>query len=38
MSQIIVKLADSVANNNPNDTLIVYGIGSTLAVIFMTKE
>lgn len=33
MSQITVKLADSVANNNPNDTLIAYGIGSTLAVI-----
>ena len=33
MSQIIVKLADSVADNNPNDTLIVYGIGSTLTVI-----
>jgi chemotaxis protein CheD len=32
MSQII-KLADSVANNSPNDTLIAYGIGSTLAVI-----
>jgi chemotaxis protein CheD len=32
MSQII-KLADSVATNNPNDTLIAYGIGSTLAVI-----
>ena len=33
MSQITVKLADFAANNNPNDTLIVYGIGSTLAVI-----
>jgi len=33
MSQITIKLADSVANNNPNDTLIAYGIGSTLAVI-----
>ena len=32
MSQII-KLADSVATNNPNGTLIAYGIGSTLAVI-----
>jgi hypothetical protein len=36
MSQAI-KLANSVANNNPNDTLIAYGIGSTLAVILMTK-
>jgi chemotaxis protein CheD len=33
MSQITVKLADFSANNNPNDILIVYGIGSTLAVI-----
>jgi chemotaxis protein CheD len=33
MSQITIKLADSVANNNPNDTLVAYGIGSTLAVI-----
>jgi chemotaxis protein CheD len=33
MSQITIKLADSVANNNPDDTLVAYGIGSTLAVI-----
>lgn len=33
MSQITIKLADFSANNNPNDALIVYGIGSTLAVI-----
>jgi|WetSurMetagenome_2_1015567.scaffolds.fasta_scaffold59565_2 chemotaxis protein CheD len=33
MSQITVKLADFAANNNSNDVLIVYGIGSTLAVI-----
>ena len=33
MSQISIKLADLAANNNPNDALIVYGIGSTLAVI-----
>lgn len=33
MSHILVKLADSAANNNPHDTLFVYGIGSTLAVI-----
>jgi chemotaxis protein CheD len=33
MSQITIKLADFAANNNPNDALIVYGIGSTLAVI-----
>jgi chemotaxis protein CheD len=33
MSQITIKLADFAANNNPNDTLMVYGIGSTLAVI-----
>jgi chemotaxis protein CheD len=33
MSQILVKLADLAANNNPNDTLFVYGLGSSLAVI-----
>jgi chemotaxis protein CheD len=33
MSQITVRLADFVANNNSNDTLIVHGIGSTLAVV-----
>jgi chemotaxis protein CheD len=38
MSQITVKLADCTANNNPNDMLIVYGIGSTLAVILYDEE
>jgi chemotaxis protein CheD len=38
MSQITIKLADMSANNNPNDTLIVYGIGSTLAVILYDEE
>ena len=33
MSQITIKLADMAANNNPNDALFVYGLGSTLAVI-----
>ena len=33
MSHILVKLADFAANNNPDDTLSTYGIGSTLAVI-----
>ena len=33
MSQITIKLADFAANNNPNDALIVHGVGSTLAVI-----
>ena len=33
MSQITVKLADFTSADNPNDTLVVYGIGSTLAVI-----
>ena len=33
MSQITIKLADFVANNNQNDTLVAYGIGSSLAVI-----
>jgi chemotaxis protein CheD len=38
MSQITIKLADFAANNNPNDTLIVYGIGSTLAVILYDER
>ncbi len=33
MSQIAIKIAESIVSNNPNDTLIVHGIGSTLAVI-----
>ena len=33
MSQINIKLADFATNNNPNNSLIAYGIGSTLAVI-----
>jgi chemotaxis protein CheD len=38
MSQINIKLADFAANSNPNDALIVYGIGSTLAVILYDEE
>ncbi len=37
MAQITIKLADYAANNNPNDTLVAYGIGSTLAVILYDK-
>jgi chemotaxis protein CheD len=33
MSDIIVKLADLVASNNAQDTLVVYGLGSTTAVV-----
>ncbi len=38
MSDILVKLADSAVSNNPNDTLFVYGIGSTLAVILYDEK
>ena len=33
MSHILVRLADFAVDNNLSDTLFVYGIGSTLAVI-----
>lgn len=33
MSQILVKLADFAVSNNPDDQLVVYGLGSTAAVI-----
>ena len=33
MSQILVKLADFAVSRNPEDQLVVYGLGSTAAVI-----
>jgi chemotaxis protein CheD len=33
MSQILVKLADFAVSKNPEDQLIVYGLGSTAALI-----
>ena len=33
MSQILVKLADFAVSKNPQDQLVVYGLGSTAAVI-----
>ena len=38
MSHILIKLADFAADSNPNDTLVAYGIGSTLAVILYDEQ
>ena len=38
MSQILVKLADLNVSNNPEDLLVVYGLGSTAAVLLYDRE
>ena len=37
MSQILVKLADFTVSNNPDDLLVVYGLGSTAAVMLYDR-
>jgi chemotaxis protein CheD len=38
MPQILVKLADLNVSGNPEDLLVVYGLGSTAAVMLYDKE
>ena len=38
MPQILVKLADLAVSKNPEDLLVVYGLGSTTAVILYDGE
>ncbi|OPY06523.1 MAG: Chemoreceptor glutamine deamidase CheD [Syntrophaceae bacterium PtaB.Bin038] len=38
MPQILVKLADMTVSGNPEDLLVVYGLGSTAAVLLYDKE
>jgi len=38
MPQILVKLADLNVSGNPEDLLVVYGLGSTAAVLRYDKE
>ena len=38
MPQLLVKLADLAVSKNPEDLLVVYGLGSTAAVILYDDE
>ena len=38
MPQILVKLADLSVSNNPDDLLVVYGLGSTAAVMLYDAQ